>query len=136
MAGTVEFFGETLALAESVSEIALMEFAEAADSGGDGDTMEGRAAMFRLVKSCVADDDVKRFLTVARKNRATSAELLEVLKAAFTQVTERPTGLPADSSDGQPTTAPSAGSNSAGKASDRLAGRPDLQLAVARTKAG
>ena len=134
MAGTVEFFGETLALAESVSEIALMEFAEAADSGGDGDTMEGRAAMFRLVKSCVADDDVKRFLTVARKNRATSAELLEVLKAAFTQVTERPTGLPADSSDGQQIIEPKSDASSGDRGLELLNGRPDLQLAVLRQR--
>ena len=127
---SVEFFGEQFALNAEVSEFALMEFAEAAADGVDADAMAGMAAMMRLIKECVVAADVARFLKSARKNRAKSTDLIPVLEATFQQVTERPTGLPSDSSDGQPVIVPSSVVSADDRGLERLSGRPDLQLAV------
>ena len=132
--GTVEFFGESFGLNAEVSEFALMEFAEAASDGIDADAMAGMAAMMRLIKACVIEADAARFLKSARKNRASSTDLIPVLEATFGQVTERPTGLPSDSSDGQPVIVPSSVVKPADQGLERLAGRPDLQLAVLHTR--
>ena len=131
---SVEFFGESFDLNAEVSEFALMEFAEAAADGLDADAMAGMAAMMRLIKECVVKADVARFLKSARKNRASSKDLLPILKAMFQQVTERPTGLPSDSSDGQSVIVPSSVVSAVDKGLERLAGRPDLQLAVLHTR--
>lgn len=131
---SVEFFGEQFALSESVPEFALMEFAEAASDGLDAEMMAGLAAMMRLLKECIAVDDVGRFLKSARKNHASSAELIPVLKAAFQDATERPTSLPSDSSDGQPVIVQSSVVKPADKGLEHFNGRPDLQLAVLHTR--
>lgn len=139
---TVEFFGDTFGINPDVSEFALLEFAEAASDGQDGDTMEGLASLMRLVKECIAPADVvengevvtyglKHFLTVARKNRAGAEQLTTVIGAVFGAQTERPTGRPADSSAGPVSIAPKSAPNVDDKAS-LLPGRPDLQLAVSR----
>lgn len=137
MAGTVTFFDTDLRLnAEGVSEFALMEFATAAAEGADGDTSEGLASMYRLVVDCIDPEDVGKFKGLARKNRAKYADLQPVIAAMFEAVSERPTGLPADSSDGQPPVIIEGSSESKPAAKGSLAavlpGRPDLQLAVLR----
>ena len=131
---SVEFFGESFDLNAEVSEFALMEFAEAAADGLDADAMAGMAAMMRLIKECVVKADVPRFLKSARANRAGSEDLLPILKATFEQVAERPTGLPSDSSDGQTVIVPSSVVSAVDKGLERLAGRPDLQLAVQHSR--
>ena len=131
---SVEFFGESFGLQEGMSEFALMEFAEAAEGGVEQNAMAAMAAMLRLIKTCIVQADLPRFLASARKNRPSSDDLIAVLDAAANQVTERPTSLPADSTDGQTITAPSVVSSSADKGLDRLSGRPDLQLAVLHTR--
>ncbi len=131
---TVDFFGETFALTDEIPEFALMEFAEAADSGGTVEGMDGMAAMLRLVIAIVDPADEKRFRATARKNRAGGQDLLEVIKAAFEAATERPTGRPADSSDGPSVIEPRSVVSSDARVSERLAGRPDLQLAVSRAR--
>ena len=131
---SVEFFGESFGLNETVSEFALMEFAEAAADGLDADAMAGMAAMMRLIKECVVKADVARFLKSARANRASSTDLIPILEATFSQVTERPTGLPSDSSVGQSVIVPSSAVKPVDKGLEHFPGRPDLQLAVLHTR--
>jgi hypothetical protein len=128
---TVDFFGETFTLNPDVSEFALLEFAEAAADGQDGDTMQGLASMMRLVKECISDDDRSRFLVSCRKNRAGAAALTEVISAAFTSKTERPTGRPSDSSDGPKVIEQKSEAKPVVNIS-RFAGRPDIQLGLQR----
>jgi hypothetical protein len=127
----VEFLGESFELRPKVSEYALLKFARAAAAGEDGDTMEGMASMLRLLEKCIVPADWRRFDRLADEKDATAEQIMDVIKAAFEQVAERPTALPSDSSDGQITTEPKSESNSAVKDSV-LSGRPDLQLAVMR----
>ena len=125
-----QFFGERFDLSTEVSEWALMEFAEVAADGVDGNMMAGLAAMMRLVKECVDPHDLSRFVATARRNRAKSEHLLPVLEATFNVTTQRPTMRPSDSSDGPSATVPSSVVNSVDRGLERLNGRPDLQLAV------
>jgi hypothetical protein len=127
----VEFLGESFELRPKVSEYALLKFARAAAAGEDGDTMEGMASMLRLLEKCIVPADWRRFDKLADENDATAEQIMDVIKAAFEQVAERPTSLPSDSSDGQISTEPKSESSSAVKDSV-LSGRPDLQLAVMR----
>jgi hypothetical protein len=128
---SVQFLGESFELRPKVSEYALLKFARAAAAGEDGDTMEGMASMLRLLEKCIVPADWRRFDRLADEKDATAEQIMDVIKAAFEQVAERPTALPSDSSDGQISTEPKSGSNSAVKDSV-LSGRPDLQLAVMR----
>lgn len=133
---TVEFFGETFELRPKVSQYALGKFAKVASkSKTSEDTMRGMGAMLDLIERCITAEDWDRFDKVADDNDASFADLTAVLDGAFNQETDRPTGLPSDSSDGQKTTAPKLVSNSADKGLERLNGRPDLQVAVIRQRA-
>jgi len=127
----VQFLGESFELRPKVSEYALLKFARAAAAGEDGDTMEGMASMLRLLEKCIVPADWRRFDRLADEKDASAEQIMDVIKVAFEQVAERPTSLPSDSSDGQISTEPKSGSNSAVKDSV-LSGRPDLQLAVMR----
>jgi hypothetical protein len=129
---TVEVFGETFGLNDSNSFFALLEFA-------DADVEDGRETMkaqFRLLKDCIIADDWARFRAAATKHRATSEDLEVVFTAMSEAVTDRPTGLPADSSVGQPVTAPSSDAKPDGKVSEMFPGRPDKAFAVMQTIAG
>lgn len=154
MTGTVEFFGETYALSGEVSEFGLLEFAEAAADGQDGDTMQGMASIMRLLRECVAEKDAVEtyvddmgetqtkvvaygwghFKAAARSNRATVQDhLMPVIQKAFEAQADRPTGRPSDSSDGPRSIEPKSESSADVKVSP-FRGRPDLdrQLEIAR----
>lgn len=130
----VEFFGAKFGLNPDVSEFALMEFAEAASDGQDGDMMEGLASTLRFVRECVAPKDRARFNALARKKKAGMKDLMPFLQAAFGVSADRPTGRSSDLSDGPEDTPLRSVSNSAVKVS-RFAGRPDLQLMAERRTA-
>ena len=125
----VAFFGETIRLADSVSEWALMEFAEAAEQVDDA-SLAGMAAVMRLLKESVLAEDWGKFRDLARTNKASIEDCMPVVVAVFTAETGRPTVRPSDSSDGPPATSTSSTDVSAGVAVRALAGRPDLQLMV------
>lgn len=131
---TVEFHGDTFALNDEVSQFAMLEFAEAAAEGQDGDTMQGLASLMRLVKECIAPSDLKRFLACARKHKSGAEELTAIIQAAFEDQTERPTGRPGDSSPGPSSTPAKSESSSDVKVSESLPTsgriRPDLALVL------
>lgn len=131
---TVEFFGETFHLNAVVPKFALIEFAEAATSGAKDSQLQTWGTMLRLSLACIAPEEEGRFRGVARRNPCEENDLTEVFKSGLAQSTERPISRPSDSSDGPPVTELKSVSSSAGKVSERLAGRPDLQLAVMQTK--
>ena len=126
---TVEFFGETFDLQDEPNTFALMEFAEAA-STTDDNSLEGLAAVFRLVEAAVTAEDWPRFKALARKNKAGVEDVLPVAVAVFQAQTGRPTVRSSDSSDGPSDTEQSSTSDSLIRVLDREAGRPDRQLAI------
>lgn len=129
---SIEFFGEQIALADEISEWALMEFAEAAEHTDEA-SLGGYAAVMRLLEEAVAAQDWQRFRSLARKNKATSAQCMPAVVAVFEAQTDRPTSRPAVSSDGPPATAPSSTVGSSSLVTS-LSGRPDLQVAVLRAR--
>ena len=132
----VELRGEKFALSEDgISEIALLDFAEAASEGQDGDTLQGMASIKKLMRELIAPNDWGRFWAHARATRATVADdLMPVIKSAMEQMAERPTGRPSDSSDGPSNTPPKSVSTPAEPVTDRFSGRPDLQLMIAEER--
>lgn len=134
-AQTAVFKGQTFTLNDDISEWAILEFAEAVDSGMDGAEMQGLAALLRFVVELIHPADRDRFRSLARKQRATAEDLFEFLTGKVEVDAERPTGRSSDSSDGPESIPPKHALNSAGKGSRTsglhlLAGRPDLQLMV------
>jgi hypothetical protein len=130
----VQFFGESLRLNPDVSEFALMEFAEAASEGQDGDTLEGMASLLRLVTEVIHPDDRKKFRTIARKNKAAATDLMKVLGTPVEDEAERPTVRSSDSSDGPVSIAPKSEPSAEDKVSLHLASRPDLVVAARRAR--
>lgn len=132
----VVFCGESFALAEQVSALAMMEFAHAVSSGADTDTLEGMSAMYAVLQQMLADGEWPRFKKAANTHRASDDALLEFIGEAMAAITARPTERPSDSSDGPVTTEPLSPVVSSSPVIDRLekAGRPDLALMVSRTQ--
>lgn len=130
----VEFFGEKFGIVSEPNEFALDEFAAAAEDV-ESDSMAARAAIFRLVQESIVPEDWARFRACARKNRATQDQLLPVVAAVYEQATERPTGLPVDSSTGQDVTPLKSESKPADPVMERFEGRPDMQAAVLQMRA-
>lgn len=54
----VEFMGKEFAIASKIGLMPLMRFAHAAKSGLDSDDMEGMAAMYDMLRQCIADEAV------------------------------------------------------------------------------
>jgi hypothetical protein len=142
---TVEFLGEQFAVREQgVSLLALMKFATIAKRGGTSDDMEGLAALYALLQTCIAEDEWQRFEDHANARGADGEALMHVVTGAITAAAARPTQQPSRSPGGQSTTVPSSGaaSSSAGSSIRRgdprvqhdleARGRPDLALVVKR----
>lgn len=125
----IVFYGETFTFVEEVGDFALMEFAESAERV-DSESLAGLAAIMRLLKAAVIEDEWNRFQATARKNKATVDACMKVVMDVFERETERPTVRPSDSSDGPLTTAPKSVDASSLRVAKRLEGRPDLQLMV------
>jgi hypothetical protein len=132
-----EFFGESYRFNPAEDyQWELLEFADAATSGADSELLSGAASVMRLLKAAVHGDDWERFRSSARKNKARVRDhLMPVVLGAYAQPIDRPTGLPSDSSDGQPATAPNSADDSSSRVIARLEeqGRPDLALVVAQS---
>jgi len=55
---TVEFLGVQFAIADKIGLMPLMRFAHAAKSGLDSADLEGMAAMYDMLRQCIADEAV------------------------------------------------------------------------------
>ncbi len=130
----VELFGEVFALNRREDyEWAMIEFADAAMGGADTDLLSGAAAVMSLLREAIVADDWARFRATARAKKAqTKRDLMPIVVQIFQQVSERPTGLPSGSSDGQPATPESSEVASYRRVIEReeASGRPDRALMV------
>lgn len=103
----VSFCGETFTIPDKIGAMPLMRFASLARAGVDTDDLEGLAAMYDLLRSCIAEDDWDRFETLAETEKAEGSDLWLLVQQVFVVHAERPTGQPSDSSDGPSTTSQS-----------------------------
>jgi hypothetical protein len=132
----IEFLGEEFVIADKIGLMPLLRFAHAAKSGLDSSDMEGLAAMYDLLRQCIADEPVclfrgrritreeygdlppeataqtvmyggwNEFEAHATVQRAGDNDLMNVMQDVMRILTERPTSRPSDSSAGPQRTAP------------------------------
>jgi hypothetical protein len=143
---------------QGVSLLALMKFAVLAKkqaakrqqdpTAAGGDDMEGLAALYALLRSCIHDDDWSAFEDHANDVGAGSEDLMHVVKDAVQAAAARPTQPLSGSLGGQSTTGPSSAGGSSGQdlsgpirqGDPRVQtlleqrGRPDLALVVMRAR--
>ena len=131
-ARTVPLCGQEFEVAEQVGSLPLMRFAKLARVGISSDDFEGLAAMYDLLKSCIADHEWERFEQVADDNRVDGDTLFQVVQDTFAVLAGRPTSRPSDSSDGPGTTSISSTGGSSSRVISRFEkqGRGDLALLV------
>lgn len=79
----VEFLGKEFAIADKIGLMPLMRFAHAAKSGLDSDDMEGLAALYDVLRQCIADESVFVF----QNRKITRAEANDLPPEAAEHVT-------------------------------------------------
>jgi hypothetical protein len=130
----VTWQGAQFRIADKVALMPLLEFSHLAQEGVDSVDMEAMAAMYDVIKSCVADNEWLRFKQHAIKVRADDQDMLDFVKRTFEVLSDRPTKQPSDSSDGLQATKQSSTEDLSSRVLSRLGGRPDLQLAVIKAQ--
>ena len=141
MTATFDYFGEEFEYAEEFPAFEYAEFAEALADGEDSESARATGVALRFALGCVAEKDRARFRRLSRTKRAKAEDWMKVSAGWTTEETERPTGLPSDSSDGQPSiveiseSKPVASVTSLPEPQEkpRLV-RPDRALAAARSR--
>lgn len=139
---TIEFKGAEFAVADKVGLMPLLRFAHAAKSGLDSADMEGMAALYDMLRQCIADkavyvlnggeldraaynelppEAVEQVVTYggwdefeehATTSRADDADLMDIVQRAMALLSARPTSRPSASSDGSQSTAPTSAEDS------------------------
>lgn len=117
---TFRFFDVPFAVTDEMSPLPLMKFAAAAEAGLETEEMEGLAACYEFIRSCltiapVIDNESGvviahgwvRFERVCVENRVSTEELLTLCTMLIEVVTGRPTERPSSSQDGPSTATPS-----------------------------
>lgn len=132
MSLTVEFCGERFALSDSIGLMPLLKFAKTAQGGADSGDMDGLVAMYDLLEQCFTAASWERFQKVATEQRADADTVLAVIPKAIEAISSRPTSLPSDSSDGQPTTSTSSAVGFS-EAESLEPGRPDMAMGILRS---
>jgi hypothetical protein len=127
-----EFFGETFEAPERFNMRAFTRFAALAEQGIDDADMSAVAAVDRLITQSVKPEDLGRFDALCDKERPSVDELMEFIGTVISEVTDRPTERPSDSTDGPSTTATSSAADSSSAVIHRLEqeGRASVALMV------
>ena len=133
---TVECMGESFEVQAEISAWAFADFADAMGKAGDSDELDPRTitAMMSLIQDCIVPDDWERFKTVTRAKRASFQQLMQVTRDMAEARAERPTGRSSDSPDGPTSTEQKSGLSLEDRALEVSGLRPDLKLAVLRTR--
>jgi hypothetical protein len=131
---SVEFLGEQFEIPERINKRLMVKFAALAAKGAKSDDGEGNVVMDRVLDQLVRPEDLDRFNDLCDRERPQDEELLEFIGKAFSVLAERPTSQPSDSSDGHVTTPLKSVPPPADPAMDALAGHPDMQVALMRTR--
>lgn len=124
------YFGSPIRVNPDVSEL---DFVDLAEDGADIKEDDPRSVTIlkEFVRKVVHPEDFDHFWALAKQHRQTTIELMGTTKAVMEAVTERPTGQPPTSLGGRRKTRRRSKGRSYDPAFRVLAGRPDLQDAVA-----
>jgi len=130
---TFGYLGMSVRLNPYLSELSFVDFIERANAIDDK-SPEGVTVVKDLVREFVHPDEFDQFWAHARANRQSTDDLLQLVWDLTQAVVGRPTGRRRDSSTGPERTDATSTANSSDPVLDHLAGRPDLQLLVERTR--
>lgn len=100
----VEFMGEKFKMGERIGLMPLLKFAHVSSKGVNAGDMEGLAAMYALIRDCIAADQWERFEQTAIEKQAEDTDLLDVVAKTIEALSARPTQRRSGSSSGSPTT--------------------------------
>lgn len=117
--------GEVFTVSDRDLTIPFGRFAEAATSGLDTAEVEGLAAMMRLLKAVVVEEDRMRLLDAA--DGADGEQLIAIVTAVMQAKTGRPTERPSDSSGGLSPIGVNSKAPSSSEASSPLGNVPPIQ---------
>jgi hypothetical protein len=129
---TFGYFGETIRVNPTLSELDYLDFMEQAGALEVADSAAA-TTIKGFARACIHPDDFDRFWNAARNNRQGVTDVFTLLGQIVEAMTDRPTGRSSGSAGGQPTD----GTRSAddfSRAMRRYEGRPDLQLAIVRAQ--
>lgn len=129
---TFGYFGVEIRVHPDTSDLALLEFAELGSGLEEKSGQDALDAVNVVLRNIVHPDDFEEFWKLARKNRQTMDDMTDLAMAVIEAVTDLPTELPSDSSDGQSSTDTKSEVDSSSPVVRRLEkkGRPDLALMV------
>lgn len=126
---TFDYFGTTVHANPELGELDYVDFMDKAGSV-DVDTGTGLSFVKDFARLCIAEGDFDEFWALARKNKQKVEDVFKVLRAIVEQVSDRPTMQPSGSLDGHATTDGRFEAGLSSTLTERLEGRPDLQLLV------
>jgi hypothetical protein len=130
---TVEWKGETFAIADEVGVMSRIWFGKLASEGTDSDELEGLAAISDMLEDSLAEGEYDRFRAHARKVKASTSDLLQLCRMTMEAIAERPTPRPSDSSDGPVGASETSSDDPVARVIARIPEtRPDLRLVVAQ----
>lgn len=125
----LRFFGQIFRTADRVGKMPVLKFSKVA-LDDDASDVDEASAMYDLLEACFHPEDWRRFEKAATVSGADEEELFDVIRVVLRAQSARPTRRPSDSSPGPSHIEQSSTSTPADRAIARLAGRPDLQVAV------
>lgn len=96
----LDFCGEQFKIALDVGGMPLLEFADAAANGVDASEMAGLAAMYSMIRDCLADGEWDRFRQTAKKNKASIALIMQVCTSIYEALAKRPLVSASSSTNG------------------------------------
>ena len=139
---TFGWFGATIRVHPDLSDLAFLDLIPTMEMGGADMTTDFALvaglvdAVKAMATALVHPEDFDEFWGLAKKNRQTMEDIADLGAQLIEATTDRPTGLPSDSSDGQQATGTSSTGDSSSRALRLLEdrGRPDLAVAVLRAQ--
>jgi hypothetical protein len=103
----VEFCGEKFKIGDRIGLMPLLKFAHVSSKGVTSDDMQGLAAMYAMIKDCIAPGEWERFEEHAINSQADEEDLFNVVSKTIEIITARPTRRRSGSSPGSSPTSES-----------------------------
>lgn len=129
---TFGYFGVDIRVNPTFTDADLADFMEMAGDVDETNVAASMGALKQMLRDCIHPEDFDRFWALAKENGQDLEKRMQVAYQVIEAVSERPTTSPAGSPGGQTLTGVKSPDSSSSRVIDRLAGRPDLQVVVAR----